>query len=75
MRSSVVVLQIADMCLEADRNNQVILSKPVVTKAIDGVTLLGRANYYLIGERKELLKSALSEDIKGLCDHEYPCPE
>ena len=75
MRASVVVLQIEDMCHEADRNNQVILSKPVVAKAIDGVILLGRANYYLIGEVKELLKSALSEDIKGLCDYEYPYSE
>ena len=38
MGASVVVLQIADLCLEADRRNEVILSKPVVAKAIDAVT-------------------------------------
>ena len=71
IRASAAVLQIADLCLEADRNNQAILSKPVVAKAIDAITLLGKANSQLIDERKERLKSALSEDIKGLCDHDY----
>ena len=62
LKSSTAVMNIANICLDADNKNRIIESKEVVVKAIDTITLLGRASQQITFERKERLKPALSED-------------
>ena len=47
-----------------------IHAKDVVVKAIDAITLLGKANHQMTFERKERLKNALSEDYKSICEQD-----
>ena len=64
------MVEIANLCLEANNKNEVIHSKDVVVKAIDAITLLGKANHQMTFERKERLKHALSEDYKTICEQD-----
>ena len=41
------VVEIANLCLEADNKNEVIHLKGVVVKAIDIITLLGKVNHQI----------------------------
>ena len=41
------VVEIANLCLQADNKNEVIHSKDVVVKVIDAITLLGKANHQM----------------------------
>ena len=58
------MVEIANLCLEADNKNEVIHLKGVVVKAIDIITLLGKVNHQMTFERKERLKNNLSEGLK-----------
>ena len=62
------MVEIANLCLEADNKNEVIHSKHVVARAIDTITLLGKGNHQMTFQRKERLKNALSEDYKTICE-------
>ena len=46
------MVEIANLCLEANNKNEVIHSKDVVVKAIDAITLLDKMNYQMTFERK-----------------------
>ena len=65
------MVEIVNLCLEPDNKNEVIHSKDVVVKAIDAITLLGKANQQITFERKERLKNALSEDYKTICEQDH----
>ena len=65
-------LNIANLYLDADNKDRLIESKEVVVKAIDAITLLGRAPKQITFERKERLRSALSEDYRSICDQDHP---
>ena len=71
LKATSAVVEIANLCLEADNKNEVIHSKDVVVKAIDAITLLGKANHQMTFERKERLKNALSEDYKTICEQDH----
>ena len=62
------MVEIANLCLEADNKNELFHSKDVVGKAIDATALLVKVNYQITFERKERLKNALSEDYKTICE-------
>ena len=64
------MVEIANSCLKAHNKSEVIHSKDVVRKIIDGITLLGKANHQMTFERKERLKNTLSEDYKTICEQE-----
>ena len=68
LKSSTAVMNIANICLDADNKNRLIESKEVVVKATDAITLLGIALKQITFERKERLRSALSEDYRSICD-------
>ena len=71
LKSSTAVVNIANICLDADNKDQLIESKEVVVKAIDAMTLLGTASKQITFERKERLRSALSEDNRSICDQDH----
>ena len=71
LKSSTAVMNIANICLDADNKNRLIESKEVVVKATDAITLLGRALKQITFERKERLRSALSEDYRSICDQDH----
>ena len=48
-----------------------ILSKDVVVKAIDAITLLGKVNHQVTFERKERLKNPLLEDYETICELDH----
>ena len=64
--------QIADVCLEAERNHEVLNSKSIITKSIiiDSLTLLGSANSQTSFLRRGRLKPSLSNDVKTLCEQD-----
>ena len=62
------MVEIANLCLDADNKNEVIHSKDVVVKAIDAITPLGKVNHQMTFERMERLKNALSEDYKTISE-------
>ena len=64
-------MNIANICLDVDNKNQLIESKELVVKAIDAITLLGRASKQITFERKEQLRSALSEDYQSICNQDH----
>ena len=49
----------------------VINSKDVVVKAIEAISLLGKANHQMTFEKKERLKNVLSEDYKTISEQDY----
>ena len=49
----------------------VINSKEVVVKAIEAISLLGKANHQMTFEKKERLKNVLSEDYKTISEQDY----
>ena len=55
-------MNIANICLDADNKDRLIDSKEIVVKAIDVITLLGRASKQITFKRKERLRSALPEE-------------
>ena len=65
LKATSALVETANLYLEADNKNEVIHSKDVVVKAIDAITLLGKANHQMTFERKERLKNALSKDYRG----------
>ena len=65
------MVEIANLCLEADDKNELFHSKDVVGKAIDATALLVKVNYQITFERKERLKNALSEDYKTICEQDH----
>ena len=64
-------MNIASIYLEADNKDRLIESKEAVVKAIDAITLLGRASKQITFECKERLRSALSEDCRSICDQDH----
>ena len=71
LKATSEVVEIANLCLEADNKNEVIHSKDVVVKAVDAITLLGKSNHQMTFQRKERLKNALSEDYKTICEQDH----
>ena len=71
LKATSAVVDIANLCLEAENKNDLIHSKDVVVKAIDAITLLGEVNHQMTFERKERLKNALSEDHKTICEQDH----
>ena len=71
LKATSAVVEIANLCLEADNKNEVIHSKDVVIKVIDAITLLGKANHQMTFEIKERLKNGLSEDYKIICEQDH----
>ena len=73
LKATSAVVEIANLCLEADNKNEVIDSKgkDVVVKTIDAITLLGKANHQMTFERKEILKNAFSEDYKTIFEQDH----
>ena len=71
LKATSALVEIAKLYLEADNKNEVIHSKDVVAKAIDAITLLGKANHQMTFERKERLKNALSEDYKTIFEQDH----
>ena len=71
LKATSSLVEIGNLCLEADNKNEVIHSKDVVVKAIDAITLLGKANHQMTFERKERLKNALLEDYKTICEQDH----
>ena len=65
------MVEIANVCLEANNKNEEFHSKDVVIKAIDAVTLLSKANDQMTFERRERLRNALSEDYKTICEQDH----
>lgn len=63
LKATAGVVNIANLCLEADNKNELIHSKDVVVNAI---TLVGKVNHQVTFERKERLRNALSEDYKTI---------
>ena len=63
-------MNIANICLDADKKDRLIESKEVVVKTIDAITLLGRASKQITFERMERLKSALLKDYQSICDQD-----
>ena len=71
LKATSAVVEIANLCLEADNKNEVIHSKDVVVKAIDAITLLDKANHQMAFERKERLKKPLLEDYKTIYEQDH----
>ena len=53
LKLSSAVMNIANICLDADNKDSLIESKEVVVKAIDAITLLERASKQIRFKRKE----------------------
>ena len=62
LKATAAVVNVANLCLEADNKNEVIHSKGVVLKAFNAIILVGNMNHQVAFERKERLRNALSED-------------
>ena len=71
LKAAAAVVDIANLCLEADNKNEVINSKYAVVKFIDPLTLLGKMNHQMTFERNERLKNALPEDYKTICEQDH----
>ena len=71
LQATSAVVEIANLCLEFDNKNEMIQSKDVVVKAIDTITLLGKANDQMTFERKERLKNTLTRDYKTICEQDH----
>ena len=71
LKLSSAVMNIANICLDADNKDRLIESKEVVVKAIDAIALLGRASKQITFKRKEWLRSALSEDYRSICNEDH----
>ena len=65
------MVDIANLCLEADSKSEVTNSKDVVANVKDVVTLLGKVNHQINIERNERVKNALSEDYKTICGQDH----
>ena len=74
LKATSAVVEIANLCLEADIKNVVINAKDVVVKAIEAITLLGKANHQMTFEKKEGLKNVLSEDNKTISEQDILIP-
>ena len=62
------MVEIGNLCLEADNKNEVIHSKVVFVKAIDATTLLGMAKRQMTFERKKILENPFSEEHGTICE-------
>ena len=71
LQATSAVVEIANLCFKVDNKNEMIQSKDVVIKAIDTITLLGKANHQMTFERKERLKNTLSRDYKTICEQDH----
>ena len=65
------MVQIANLCLEANNKNEVILSKDVALKDVDAIVLLGKVNHQTSFKGKVKLKNALLEDYKTICEQDH----
>ena len=65
------MVDIANLCLEADNKNEVNHSKYVVVKAINTITLLGKVNHYMTFGRKEISKNTLSKDYETIYEQDH----
>ena len=70
LKAKAAVVDIANLCLEADKKNVVIHLRDVVIKATDAITLAGNVNHQITFETKERLKNALSQDYKTICEQD-----
>lgn len=61
-----VVVDIANICLEADSKNEVIHSKDVIIKTRDAITLLDKVNKQMTFERNQRLNNTLSEGFERI---------
>ena len=65
------MVDIVDLCLEANNKNELIHSKDVAVKAVDVITLSGKVTRQMTFESKERLKNALREDYKTICEQDH----
>ena len=68
LKATATVVDISNLCLKPIKN-EMILSKDVIVKTIDGITLLGKGNHQMTFERKGKLKNALSEEYKTILNN------
>ena len=69
LRATVIdIIDIANICLVADNKNRLIQSKDAVVRSIDTITLFGRVSQQITIERKDRLKTSLSDDYRNICD-------
>ena len=71
LKATSAVVEIGNLCLEANNKNEVIHSKDFTVRAIDAITLLGKANRQMAFERKKILKNALLKDYKTTCEQDH----
>ena len=67
MAVTTAVSSIANLALEADKNNQMVDTKQIVTHALNATTLLGCAHQKLNNRRKESIAPALPKEIREVC--------
>ena len=71
LRAKSTIIGLFNICLKTDNKSKLIQSKDVVVKSIDTNTLLGRANQKITIERKDRLKTFLSEDYRNICAQDH----
>ena len=70
LNATVVVADIANLCLEANSKNEVIYSKDVIVKTGDAITLLGKMKNQMTFDRKQRLNNILSEEFKTIFEED-----
>ena len=68
LKVTATMVDISNLCLKPIKN-EMILSKDVIVKTIDAITLLGKENQQMTFERKRRLKNVLSEDYKTILNN------
>ena len=71
LKTTATVINIANICLDAGNKNCMIESKEIIVKVIDTIILLGRTSQQITFERKERLKSSLSEAYRATYDQDH----
>lgn len=70
LNATVVVADIANLCLESNSKNEVIYSKDVIVKTGDAITLLGKMKNQMTFDRKQRLNNILSEEFKTISEED-----
>ena len=66
------ILQIANESLKSQKDSESATfdHKKVVSTAIDAISFMAKASHSISMERRDRLKPALNEEVRGLCDSE-----
>ena len=70
LKATAVVVDIANLCLEADSKNEMIPSNYVIVKTRDAITMSGKVNNQMTFERKQRLNNTLSEEFKTIFEED-----